>query len=311
MMRAAIPCLLILASCATAPFDEPDPPDLLASLLENADPGVREEAVSRLSIQGGSIPELLEGVERPEKALAYAEEDTASIRQGITRALEDRNHELMVWRAYHALRAGCLARHWSRVSDALSRQGFRLIEIYEPHERAKFVRFLAQPAAYVNGAGDRHDLFFWVQSIRKDDSWIVREIYVGLHVKFDAPFKQLSSTDRYPRGSALARFFELEELQKLAMVFPLLEEIEFTYGRIRLKDAVWTSSGFHLNAGFAMEARKGGRGVYYIARSQLDPGEDQRGRLNRTPFIRGLGAGPLKKQGASFWGGGAPKPTED
>src|SRR6185436_18392694 len=141
------------------------------------------------------------------EGIAYAEEDTAAMRQGISAAVEERTPERMVWRAYHALRVGCLARPWSRVSDALSRQGFRLIEIFEPHERSKFVRFAAQPAAWTSAAGDRHDLFFWVRSSKN----VVREVYVGLIVKFEAPFKQLVGTDRYARGSVLARFFELPE----------------------------------------------------------------------------------------------------
>ena len=204
-----------------------------------------------------------------------------------------------------------LARDWSRVADALSRQGLRLIEIYEPHERAKFVRFLAQPAAYVNGAGDRHDLFFWVQSIRGAGAWVVREIYVGLNVTFEAPFKTLSATDRYPRGSVLARFFEIEELQKLAIVFPLLEEIELTYGRIRVKGAAGAPAGFHVNAGFSMDAKAGGRGVCYTAESGLDPREIRRGRLAWDDFMASDTVGPLTLRGGSFWGGGAPKPSED
>jgi hypothetical protein len=226
--------------------------------------------------------------------------------------LEERDPQPMVWRAYHALRSGCLAREWSRVSEALSRQGFRLIEIYEPHERARFVRFVAQPAAWVNGAGDRHDLFFWVQSARKDDGpWRVREVYVGLRAAFEAPFKQLASTDRYPRGSVLARFFELPELLKFAVVFPVLEEIEFTYGRIRDKDGGGAPAGFHVNAGFVMEGKAGGRAIYYTAESGLDPRELRRGRLAWEGFAPSDTVGPLTPRGGGFWGAGGPKPSDD
>jgi hypothetical protein len=307
-MRAALPWFLLLGSCVTAP-EIPDDPSEPIRLLGHSHPLRREEGAFRLSLAGGTIPDALEGHER---ALAYAEEDTGSMRQGISLALEERDPQRMVWRAYHAIRGGCLARPWSRVSDALSRQGFRLIEIFEPHERSKFVRFLAQAGAWTNSAGDRHDLFFWVRSAKADGApWQVREVYVGLVVKFEAPFKQLTATERYPRGSVLARFFELPELPKLALVFPHVEELEFSYGRIRDKDADGAAAGFHVNAGFLMEGKAGGRSIYYTAEAGLDPRETRRGRLDWSGFASSDAIGPLTPRGAGFWGAGGPKPSDD
>lgn len=308
-MRPQALALLLLLSCSSpALVEEPSDPSEAIDLLGHADVRRREEGAYRLSILGGTIPDAIQG---RENATAFAEEDTASMRQGIARALEERDPQAMVWRAYHALRSGCLARGWGRVSEALSRQGFRLIEIYEPHERAKFVRFVAQAAAYVNSAGDRHDLFFWVQSTKTGDGpWRVREVYVGLRAVFEAPFKQLVLTDRYPRGSVLAKFFELPELLKLAIVFPTLEEIEFTYGRIRDKQTEGAPAGFHVNAGFLMEGKAGGRAIYYTAESGLDPRELRKGKLDWEAFQSAGTVGPLTPRGAGFWGAGGPKPTD-
>lgn len=300
-MRSAF--LLLVLGCATAPEVPEDPAELIR-LLGHSNPLRREEGAFRLSLSGATIPDALEGSER---AIAYAEEDTGTIRQGISSALEERDPEKLVWRAYHALRVGCLARPWSRVSDALSRQGFRLIEIFEPHERSKFVRFAAQPAAWTSAAGDRHDLFFWVRSSKN----VVREVYVGLIVKFEAPFKQLASIERYPRGSVLARFFALPELAKVAIVFPQVEDVEFTYGRIRDKDADGAAAGFHVNAGFVMEGKAGGRAIYYTAEAGLDPRETRRGRLDWGGFASSDAVGPLVPRGAGFWGAGGPKPSDD
>jgi hypothetical protein len=308
-MRSALPLVLVLASCAVPAGDPADDPAAVIDLLGHADALRREEGAFRLSILGRAIPEALEGRER---ALAYAEEDTLSMREGISRALEERDPERMVWRAYHALRSGCLARDWSRVSEALSRQGFRLIEIFEPHEGSKFVRFLAQPAAYVNAAGDRHDLFFWVRSAKKEGlPWRVGEVYVGLSAKFDAAFRQLAATLRYPRESVLARFLGLPELQKLALVFPVLEEIELSYGRIRGQESEGSAAGFHVNAGFVMEGKAGGRAIHYTAQSGLDPRETRRGMLEWDGFSPSDAVGPLTRRGAGYWGAGGPKPAED
>jgi hypothetical protein len=295
-MRASALLAALLASCAQSPADLPEDPAALAGQLGDPDLFRREEAACRLSILGLTIPE---------------NGDTARIGEGLERALAEGDPQRMLWRAYHALRAGCLARDWSGVAEALSKQGFRVQEIYEPHDRAKFVRFLAQPAAYVNGAGDRHDLFFWVQSLRREGGWSVREIYVGLRATFDAPFKQLSAQERYPRGGVLAAFFGLEELRKLALVCPELEEIELTYGRIRLKGADAAPAGFHVTAGFAMDAKAGGRSVTYTAESGLDPREIRRGRLAWDGFTPSDTLGPLTLRGGSFWGGGSPRPSED
>lgn len=300
-MRAAF--LLLLAACAAAPEPSDDPAEPIA-LLGHGSSLRREEGAFRLSLAGGTIPDALEGQPR---ALAYAEDDTSAMRQGISLAIEERDPQKLVWRAYHALRVGCLARPWSRVSDALSRQGFRLIEIFEPHERSKFVRFLAQSAAWTSPAGDRHDLFFWVRSSKN----VVREVYVGLVVKFEAPFKQLAATERYPRGSVLARFFELPELARLAIVFPVVEEIEFSYGRIRDKAADGAAAGFHVNAGFVMEGKAGGRAIYYTAEAGLDPRETRRGRLDWAGFASSDLIGPLTPRGTGFWGAGGPKPSDD
>jgi hypothetical protein len=306
IMRFAF--VFLLAGCASAPGTPDDPAEPIA-LLGHSNSLRREEGAFRLSLAGGAIPEALEGHDR---ALAYAEDDTSGMRQGISLAIEERDPQKMVWRSYHALRVGCLARPWSRVSDALSRQGFRLIEIFEPHERSKFVRFLARSGAWTSAMGDRHDLFFWVRSARNAAGvWTVREVYVGLVVKFEAPFKQLAAADRYPRGSVLARFFELPELAKLAIVFPTVEEVEFSYGRIRDKDADGAAAGFHVNAGFVMEGKAGGRAIYYTAEAGLDPRELRRGRLDWAGFASSDLVGPLTPRGTGFWGAGGPKPSDD
>jgi hypothetical protein len=311
-MRTAIAVLAaILVSCAApGAADLPEDPAEPVRLLGHSNALHREEGAFRLLLAGGTIPGALEGHER---ALAYAEEDTASIRQGISLALEEDRPERMVWRAYHALRAGCLARAFTRVSEALSRQGFRLTEIYEPDERAKFVRFIAQPAAWTTSAGDRHDLFFWVRSMKPpdDQAWVVREVYVGLVAKFDAPLKQLVSGERYPRGGVLGQFFQLPELARLAVAFPLIEEVELTYGRIRDKDADRAAAGFHVNAGFVLEGKAGGRTIYYTAEAALDPRESRRGRLDWEGWTSSDVIGPLTLRGAGVWGAGGPKPADD
>jgi hypothetical protein len=287
---------LLATSCTSAPADEPEDPAALLELLDHRDPFRREEAAHRLSILGLKVPE---------------NDDTSRIKDRLLEASLQRDPQKMVWRAYHILRLGCLAREWSRVERSLVDQGYRFHEIYEPDDRVKFVRYIAIRGAYANESGDSHDLFFWVQSVRTNSSWVVREVYAGLHVKFEAPFKQLAATDRYPRDSVLGRFFALEELQKLAIVFPVLEEIEFTYGRIRLKNAEGAPAGFHVNAGFAMDAKAGGRGICYTAESGLDPREARRGRLAWEGFESSDAVGPLTSRGGGFWGAGGPRPSDD
>jgi hypothetical protein len=307
-MRPCFVLLVGLTSCAGVPSGEAlETPAALASLLNHPDPARREEAAARLSIRGTTIAEALGG-----KISARAEEDTASLRARIKEALAEPSAERMIRRAFHALRAGCLARDAQRVSAALGGQGFRLIEIYEPDDGLKFTRYLGQPSAYVNDAGDPHDLFCWTQARRRPDfTWIVREVYVGLHAHFDAPFKTISAIARYPRGSVLATFFGLPELQRLAQAFPVLEEIEFTYGRIRDKAMESAASGFHVNAGFVMEGKAGGRSVYYTAECELDPREGRGGTLDWVGFSASDTVGPLTPRGSGIWGAGGLKPVQD
>src|SRR5690349_21120443 len=96
--------LLILLSACAAASDVPDPwePGDALDLLGHSDVRRREEGAYRLSILGGTIPDAIAG---RENALAFAEEDTGSMRQGILRALEERDPQRMVWRAWHALRS--------------------------------------------------------------------------------------------------------------------------------------------------------------------------------------------------------------
>jgi len=308
-MRPSVIVLLVcLASCAGTPPDrDSDPPAALAALLNHSDPARREEAAARLSIRGWTIAEALEGKDSPR-----VDEDSAGLRKGVQDAIAEASPERMIRRAWHALRLGCLAREAKRVSAALGTQGFRLIEIYEPNEGLKFTRYLAQASAYVNGAGDRHDLFCWTQAVRRQNStWIVREVYVGLHAGFDTPFKTVAAIDRYPRGSVLGNFLELPELQKVALMFPLLEEIEFTYGRIRDKGSESAPAGFHVNAGFVMEGKAGGRSVYYSAECGLDPREGRGGRLDWEGFAASETLGPLTPRGSGIWGAGGLKPDQD
>jgi hypothetical protein len=309
MMKVGWPLILILASCGGAPLKEPEDLALLLDLMGRDDALHREEAVYRLSIAGESIPAVLEG---RDKALGLAAADTAALRERVGKALEERTPERKIWLAWHALRLGCLARDWSRVYDALTRQGCRLIEIYEPNERLKFVRLMIQTGAYVNDARDRHDLFCWVQSVKTADGrWRVREVYVGLHVRFDAPFKTLAATPRYGRNDLLQKFLDLPDLPKVAVIFPFLEEVEFTYGRIRDNSAEGAPAGFHVNAGFVMDGKAGGRSVYYTAEAGLDPRELERGRLDWMEFTPSAEVGPLTPRGSGVWGSGGLRPVEE
>jgi len=307
-MRPCIVLLLALSSCAEVlPAGVPASPSALACLLDHPDPARREEAAARLSILGSTLAEALGG-----KTADRAEEDTASLRPAFQQALAEPTAERMIRRAFHSLRTGCLARDATRVAAALGAQGFRRIEIYEPHDGLKFTRYLAQPSAYVDGTGGLHDLFCWTQALRRSDStWIVREVYVGLHARFDAPFKAVAASGRYPRGSVLATFLERPELQKLAQAFPVLEEIEFTYGRIRDKASETAPAGFHVIAGFVMEGKAGGRSVYYTAECGLDPREGRGGALDWDGFSAADTVGPLTPRGSGIWGAGSLKPVQD
>ena len=296
-MRTFFALWVALGGCSTPTMrEEPDDPAVLRRMLSNADPLRREEAAQRLLRLGVLVDEAAD--------LSF-----------LGRALEERDPQRMVWRAWHAVRVGCLGREWSRVESALQLQGFQLKERYEPDVRwnSKYERYVAKPAAYVNGAGDKHDLFFWVHAVRRGEPWVVREVYVGLHVTFDAPFKELAERERYPRGSVPARFFGLSEVKKLAAAFPILEEMELTYGRIRDKDAETDPAGFHLNAGFATaaEGKAGGRGIYYTVESGLDPRETKTGRLVWEGFTSSDALGPLAPRGSSVWGAGGLKPSGD
>lgn len=296
-MRAVL--FLLLCSCAAPPPERDGDPADLAELLTHPDVSRREEGLARLSIRGATLDASVS---------ALLEADTDSMGARMKEALAEPTPERMIWRAYHVLRSGCLAREARRVSPALREQGFRLIEIYEPKEGIKFTRYLARSSAYVNAAGNRHDLFFWVQARRQGTGiWAVREVYVGLHAAFDLPFRTVAAIERYPRGSVLGRFLELPELPKVAAVFPLLEEIEFTYGRIR--DQERAAAGFHVNAGFVMEGKAGGRSVYYSAESGLDPREGRGGRLEWAGFTRSDDVGPLLPRGSGIWGAGGLKPA--
>jgi hypothetical protein len=307
-MKSFLPVLLLLAACAGVPAREPEDPALLLDLMGRDDARLREEGAYRLALAGAALPGVLEGRER---ARALAESDTASIRDRVGTALKETHPERQVWLAWHALRLGCLARDWSRVFDALTRQGCRLIEIYEPNDRVKFVRLLIQPGAYVNAARDRHDLFCWVQSAKADGRWRVREVYAGLYVRFDLAFKVLAATPRYGRNDLLQQFLDLPDLQKIAAVYPNVEELEFTYGRIRDRDVAGAPAGFHVNAGFVMDGKAGGRSVYYTAEAGLDPRELDRGRLDWAEFTPTADVGPLQPRGSGIWGSGGLRPVED
>ena len=298
-MRGRSALLCLLAACSSSvPRDGPEDPAALAFMLESDVPLRREEAAQRMARLG---------------LVAPRNADTGAVGVGIAQALVERAPERMVWIAHHALRRGCLAREWKGVSDVLAGERLRLVEIYEPHEGSMFVRFLAKPGAYEDAAGGAHDLFFWIHSILREGRWIVRGVYVGLHATFDAPFKQVAAQGRYPRGSVLAQFLEMPEMAKLAAAFPLLEEVELTYGRIRVKDEETSAAGFHVNAGLALATggKGGGRGIAVSAESGLDPRETPGGRLAWDGFAPSDRLGPLVVRGGSFWGAGGLKPTDE
>jgi hypothetical protein len=299
IMRSWMVITAVLAGCAPAARpEEPEDPAALSALLGDGDARRREEAVQRMARAGLSVPPT---------------EDTEGVGSEVLRALREDSPERMVWRAWHAIRLGCLAREWARVSEALARQGFRKSEMYEPDSGARFVRFSAKEGAYVDGAGGKHDLFFWVQARSRGGAWIVREVYVGLHASFDTPFRMAVAPGRYPRGSVLAQFLEMPEVVRLATVFPVLEEVELTYGRIRVKESQTFAAGFHVNAGFALAAdgKGGGRGIAVTAESGLDPRETPAGRLVWDGFSPSESLGPLVVRGGSFWGAGGLRPSDE
>jgi hypothetical protein len=141
----------------------------------------------------------------------------------------------------------------------------------------------------------------------------VREVYVGLHATFDAPYRVVAGEARYPPGTVLARFLEMPEVAKMAAVYPVLEEVEFTYGRIRSQGVDTFPAGFHVNAGFALsgDGKGGGRGIAVVAESGLDPRETPSGRWVWEGFVPSEEVGPLVVRGGSFWGAGGLRPSDD
>ncbi|HXX92272.1 MAG TPA: hypothetical protein VEN81_01480, partial [Planctomycetota bacterium] len=132
-MRSTL-LLLVLASCtAPARTEEAEDPSSLVALLGSPDALRREEAAQRMGRAGLTAP---------------VNADTEGIRAGLLQALRERSPERLVWRAWHALRRGCLGRLWSGVAEALGRQGYRFTEMYEPREEVRFVRFAGAEAAY-------------------------------------------------------------------------------------------------------------------------------------------------------------------
>jgi hypothetical protein len=300
-MRLWIWIGLLAAGCSAAPEPEgPEDPEALAGLLRSPDPLSREEAMVRL----GRLGRLADG----------GAEDTGRMAVRVRDALRERDPERMVFLAWHSLRLGLLSREWAEVSTALARMPFRLTEIYEPHDRVKYVRFMARPGAFVDFAETPYDLFFWVETSRMGDGrWAVREVYVGLHGTVDLPFKAVAQGSRYREGSVLAQFLDLPEAKRLSAIFPVLEEIELTYGRIRTKEGTAVPAGFQVNAGLALGpgGKAGGRGIVATAESGLDPRETPGGRLLREGFSPQATLGPLVVRGTSFWGAGGLKPSDD
>lgn len=309
-MKFALPLVLLLAACSSVPPKDPEDLALVYHLVASTDPLQREEGLYRLSIAGLTI---LDAAEEKEGILRPLDADTASVRDRIRQVLqEEKTPERQVWRAWHLLRLACLARYWSSVYDALTRQDFGLVEIYEPHDRVKFVRLKFATGSFVNDAGDRHDLFCWVQSVKPVGSpWRVKEVYVGFQVRHNAAFKSIAARRRYGANGVLQQFLDLPDVQKVAAVFPYLEEIELTYGRIRDKAADGAPAGFHVNAGFVMEGNAGGRSVYYTAEANLDPKEVGRGRLDWAGFTPSADVGPLTPRGSGIWGAGGLRPSDD
>lgn len=317
-MRRFVLWIAILAGCSSAPPPPPDPKeDLreLAAMLQCDDPLKREEAGYRIARLGLSV----DGFEREQGSNGFVPSlmDTASIRNNVERALHEDSPERLLWRAYHAIRVGSLGRLWKTVRDALPDQGFQFTEAYDPRGGTRFARFTARAGGWKDGAGGKHDLFFWIRTSKIGDSfserWIVKEVIVGLHVSLGVPFKTLAAQERYPQDGVLGRFLELPDMKRLAVVFPVIEEIELTYGRIRVRDAETIPAGFHVNAAFALaaEGKGGGRGVVYTAESGLDPLEMPSGKLLWEGFTPSLALGPLTPRGSSFWGAGGLRPTED
>src|SRR5437016_7927232 len=104
-MRIFFVLLIVFGGCSTSiRREEPDDPAVLRLMLGDDDPLRREEAAQRLLRLGVRV-------------------DEAAKLSSLERALEERDPQRMVWRAWHAVRVACLGREWSRVESALQLQG--------------------------------------------------------------------------------------------------------------------------------------------------------------------------------------------
>lgn len=269
-MRNAALIAILLASCAEAP-SRPDRERLAERLA--AGPEEADRALAELAAAGATVEEALRTREDELRAWREASE---SLREGLEAAAKSPSYATMLAESARLLRRACLAREWEALRPALARQGFGWVEMYEPHEHAKSLRFIARREAFVTDRGDRHDLFFWIHVAREGPGapWGVRHVEAGLHAALNAPFERLAL--RYPAGTVLERFFELPELAKLAEVHPVVEEIELLYDRL---GRGW---GYHVNASFV--GGGSGRGVYFTA-------DDQGGK-----------PGPFHPRASSVWG---------
>ncbi len=300
------------AACTAVPQAPPEDPATLTAALADPDPERREEALGLLARRGRTAQAWLEE-HRPE-ALALLERDSRSMAAELdgVMATERGSWDRALWRAWHVIRTGCLAREWTALSKALTAQRFQLREIYEPQESGprRYVRFLARRGAFVDASGRRHDLLFWVSLARREGEWIAREVHVVLHAGIHAPFKDVVERRPYPEGSVLRAFLGQPQLRPIAAVHPTLDEVELSYGRIRVEDGAPAPAGFHVNASFTGAGGIGGRGVTYTVEAAFDPPEGPDGRLLRGGFAPRGALGEFVLRGSSLMGGGF-RPSDD
>ncbi len=96
---------------------------------------------------------------------------------------------------------------------------------------------------------------------------------VALVANISAPYPQVISEQRYPRGSVLDLVLHSERVKEAGEEWPLLKKVSVHYGYIDNRYVEHNPSGFHVCVEFTASAteRIAGKRMYFYVPSGLDP----------------------------------------
>jgi hypothetical protein len=185
----------------------------------------------------------------------------------------------------------CQGKEWPAAKALMKKEGFSQLDSWRggngDHLEAHFLVRKNVHVAAREGAEDYLIILrVHFREKQKNDPGIVREAISALVLSFNQPYEKAIKLAKYPEGSVIKRILSAEEVKNEADKWPILKNVQISYGLIFNRWSELQPHGFNGIVEFAASPERdvGQKSISFSVASGLDPLQFWDGKKNLRGF---------------------------